>query len=179
MKIDKLIKQRSKQLDVESPPPEVWQAIQKEIRKPQQSTFQWWKVAAILFICFSIGLLIQNRLLQTKVDELASLGDLSEEYSAMEYEYLTQVSMLEETLPLDQIRAKAQYSWIFEELTTLEEINLMYRSDIGKVGNDQLVAALIDYYEKKLKLLKTLELEIERNSKQENNEKTDRNPIRI
>ena len=179
MKIDELIKNRQQHLDVESPPADVWQAIRQEIDNPKQPSFQWWKIAAIIFICFSIGLVIQNRLLQSRVDELASLGDLSDEYAQMERNYVMQVHALEETIPLALAKEELQYTWIFDELSMLEEINLMYRSDIGKIGNDQLVAVLIDYYEKKIKLLKTLELEIERNSKQQNNEKTDTDHIRI
>ena len=179
MKIDDLIRNRKDELDVESPPPEVWQAINNDIKRPDLKSFQWWKVAAVIFVCFSIGLLIQNRLLQSQVDELASLGDFSEEYSKIETDYVSQVSQLEGTIPLEEIKASEEYAWVFEELKMLEEINTMYRSDIGKVSQEQLVAVLIDYYEKKIKLLKKLELEIERNSKQNKNEKTDNDLIRI
>lgn len=179
MKIDELIKQRKDQLDVEHAPPEVWQGISAELKKPKTSHFQWWKVAAIIFICFSIGLFVQNRLLQNQVDELASLGDISEEYSVMENDYITQVNQLQSAIPINELKEQEDYKWIFEELKILEEINTMYRSDIGKVNKEQLVGVLIDYYEKKIKLLKKLELEIERNEKRNTNEKATTDHIRI
>ncbi|MEQ9231256.1 MAG: hypothetical protein RIF46_11290, partial [Cyclobacteriaceae bacterium] len=56
------------------------------------------------------------------------------------------------------------------ELEALEEINKQYRADIGTEADEELlVNALIDYYEKKIRLLKKLELEINR---QKNEERT-------
>lgn len=179
MKIDELIKNRKDKLDVETPPQEVWKAIKEEIRPIKSTSFQWWKVAAIIFVSLSIGLLIQNRLLQSQVDELATLGDISDEYQRIENNYLSQVNLLEGSIPLDELKEDADYTWVFEELVMLEEINTMYRADIGKVSEQQLVAVLIDYYEKKLNLLKTLELEIKRNSNKNDNEKTTTDHIRI
>jgi len=179
MKIDELIKERKNGLDVEAPPAEVWQNIRQEWKPEKKRNFEWWKVAAVIFICLSIGLLIQNRLLWSQVNELASLGDLSDNYAKVEKEYLSQVGFLEESIPLDDLKDIDDYQWIFEELELLEEINTMYRADIGQVNEEQLVGVLIDYYEKKIKLLKKLELEIERNSNRNKNEKTDTDPIRI
>jgi len=179
MKIDELIKQRKDGLDVEAPPTEVWQNIREEWKTEKHPTFEWWKVAAGIFICLSIGLLIQNRLLQSQVDELASLGDLSDDYAKVEKEYLSQVGLLEESIPLNDLKNNEDYQWVFEELQLLEEINMMYRTDIGQVNEEQLVGVLIDYYEKKIKLLKKLEMEIERNSNRNKNEKADTTPIRI
>ena len=179
MKIDELIKNRKNQLDIETPPPEIWQSIRAEIKPAQTSSFQWWKVAAVIFVCISAGLLIQNRLLQSQVDQLASLGDISIEYQRIEQTYLSQVNLLEGSIPIEEIKTDENYDWIFDELSMLEEINTMYRSDIGMASEEQLVAVLIDYYEKKIKLLKTLELEIKRNSKQKNNETTTSDNIRI
>ena len=177
MKIEELLKARKDQLDVEAPPLDAWEGISKQLRSFDSTSFRWWRVAAIIFVCTSIGLLIQNRVLQSNMEELASLGDISSEYSKIEQDYIHQVNQLESTLPLAEINKDESYQWLLEELTTLDEINEMYRSDIGKVSEEQLVAVLIDYYEKKIKLLKKLELEIERNSKQKSNEKTNTNYI--
>ena len=173
MKIEKLIKKRKEQLDVATPPPEVWSNIRQEIKEPGFKRFEWWKVAAVVFICLSIGLIIQNQSLQSQVDELASLSDLSAQHAEIENNYITEVNLLMESTSLEDLKEDDSYGWVFEELTILEEINTMYRSDIGKVKEEQLVEVLIDYYEKKIKLLKKLELEIERNSNRTKNEKTE------
>lgn len=179
MKIEEIIKQRKDELNVEHAPPEVWQAIRKDWQTQSNRPTQWWKVAAILFISTSIGLLIHSITLQNRVDELASLSDLSEEYQKLENGYIQQVNQLETSLPLDEIKSNSDLNWLMEELEMLEKINQLYRADIGKVEEDQLVGVLIDYYEKKIRILKKIELEIERTTKLQNNETTTTDNINI
>lgn len=174
MQIEKLINDRKERLDVESPPAELWQSIRNEWKKENtfQDRFRWWKVAAILFMATSLGMLGYNLFLQNKVEQLASLGDISMKYAEMERAYEDEISKLEENLPINKVNEKDDFAWIFEELGVLEEINNTYRSDIGKnVDQDRLVKVLVDYYEKKIRLLKKLEHEIERKNKLKNNEK--------
>ena len=121
----------------------------------------------------SFGLLIRNFTLQQTIEELASLGDISEEYQEIEENYLVQINQLQNSLPLEELKLREDFSWIFEELENLEEVNQLYRADIGTINNEELIAVLIDYYEKKLRLLKKFELEIKRTQKTENNETTD------
>ena len=179
MKIDELIRQRKDQLDVESPPQEVWDKIRLEISDVKEKQFQWWRVAAVIFICVSIGLVIQNRLLRSQVRQLATLGDISEQYAGIEQDYISQVRQLEQSTSINDLAGEVDYAWVFEELRLLEEINQLYRSDIGTVNEELLVEVLIDYYEKKIKLLKKLELELERNSNRKQNEKVDTDYSRI
>ncbi|MEQ8903756.1 hypothetical protein [Ekhidna sp.] len=179
MNIEEIIKKKKDQLDIESPPAELWDGIKKQWKPEQRSTMQWWKAAAVLFISTSIGLLIHNITLQNKVEELATLGDISEEYKAIEKNYLTEISHLEASIPLKQVKSQQDFVWIFEELETLDQINLMYRQDIGKINKAQLVGVLMDYYEKKIRLLKKLELEIKRTNKFKENEETNTNSISL
>ncbi len=178
MNIEDLIKKRKKELDLDIPPADIWNDIQKEW-KPKKSQFHWWKIAAIVFITLSLGLLINNFSLQKKVDELATLGDISEEYREMENSYVSQINQIESELPLEQIKAQKDLSWILEELNTLEEVNQLYRKDIGVINEDQLVGVLIDYYEKRIRLLKKLELELKRTNKFNENEETNTDNINI
>jgi hypothetical protein len=179
MNIEDIIKKRKDQLDVETPPAELWDGIKKEWKPEQNSAIQWWKVAAVLFIATSIGLLIHNITLQNKVEELATLGDISEEYHEIEKGYLSEISSLEASIPLKQVKSQEAFTWIFEELETLDQINQMYRQDIGKINETQLVGVLMDYYEKKIRLLKKLELEIQRTNKFKKDEETNTNSVSL
>ncbi|MEO1253845.1 MAG: hypothetical protein AAFY41_03025, partial [Bacteroidota bacterium] len=178
MNIEDLIKHRKSELDIETPPPELWNNIQKEW-KSEKRTFQWWKMVAVISITLTIGLLINNWTLQKKVDELASLGDISEKYKKVEDDYISQINQIESSLPIKEIRSKKAYKWITEELNTLEQVNLIYRKDIGSISEDQLVNVLIDYYEKKIRLLKKLELEIKRANKFKEHEENTTDNIRL
>ncbi|SNT31353.1 hypothetical protein SAMN05421640_3367 [Ekhidna lutea] len=178
MNIEELIKNRKDQLNVEFPPDEVWGNIQKSW-KNEKPTSQWWKIAAAVFITLSIGLLLHNISLQSQVDELASLGDISEDYRVMEDDFIAQISTIEAGLEIEKVKSQNDFEWIFQELNTLDEINEMYRKDIGTINSHELTGILIDYYEKKIRLLKKLELEIKRNNKLNENETTDTNSIRM
>jgi len=175
MRIDDIIKKQKNQLDLETPPPEVWDRVKSDWKtesKAESSKFQWWKIAAMVFISTSIVLLLHSLSLQSKVNQLASLGDISKEYKALESKYQSEITSLEMNVNLKEISKNDEFIWIVEEMKTLEEINELYRRDIGHVPDqNQLVKALVDYYEKKIKLLKKLELEINRTQKFNNDEK--------
>lgn len=177
MNIEEAIKNRKDQLDVDTPPPELWDDIRKDWKKERKPG--WWKVAAAIFIATSLGLLIHNISLQNQVEELASLGDLSEEYRDLENNYITEIKNIESSIPIVEVKSQNDFQWIFEELETLDQINILYRQDIGKINEKQLVGVLIDYYEKKIRLLKKLELEIRRTNKLNNNEETDINSVSL
>lgn len=177
MNIEDLIKKRKDQMDVETPPADIWDGIKSEWKA--EKSFSWWKVAAVIFITISFGLLLQNISLQSQVDELATLGDISEEYRAIEDDYLVQISELESTIEISKVRSSDDFAWIFEELNTLDKINTQYREDIGKINEEQLVGVLIDCYEKKIRLLRKLELEIKRTNKFNNDEETYTNSVSL
>ena len=78
MRIEEIIKRQKDLLDVEEPPSELWKDIKAEWKDDAKTPAnQWWKVAAVIFISTSIALLIYSHSLQNKVNELASLGDIS------------------------------------------------------------------------------------------------------
>lgn len=172
MKIDDIIKNKKDLLDVEQPPEELWVNILKEWKKETKSYMKIWKVAAILLLTSTIALLIYTQSLQNQVMRAASLGDISKEYKLLEKDYTGQIEILEASLPLDEIRSNKKFDWLIDELNTLDEINKMYQNDLGKgVAKEQLVGVLIDYYEKRIKLLKKLDLELKRVKKANNKER--------
>ncbi len=163
--IEQQLRDKRDRLDMEEPPKALWNNIRSEWQKPQPQSglVVWWKVAAVLFLISSIALLVHNVVLQQEVDELASLGDISKEYRKIERSYQREINQLTSSLPLEEIIDQEEFAWMMEELEALEEINEHYRKDIGKaVDQDRLVNALMDYYEKKIRILRKLQLEINR-----------------
>lgn len=172
--IEKIVKEKRHQIDVETPPDSLWDGIENKIeipQKPEKKDYSWvWKVAASLFLVTSIVLLA---LLVSKPGDqepqLASLSDISSEYKSIETEYISVIQMIESELKVDEEHRK-EFPWLFEELEYLEVVNTQYREDLSKVSeNEQVIKPLIDYYEKKIKILKRIQLEINR----KNNEKDD------
>lgn len=161
-------------MDVETPPSDVWGNIRRELK---EKNFRVWKAAAAIFLVTTLGLLVYNFSLQEQVEELASLGDISEEYRKVENAYQAEISQLTNQIPMNEVLTTEELSWMLAEMEALEEINKQYRADIGTGADKELlVQALIDYYEKKIRLLRKLELEINR---QKNEERTTHNTSAI
>ncbi len=170
--IEDQIKEKRKELDIEVPSSEVWNGIREGWKKKetQPTSFQWWKIAAAIFFVSTIGLIGYSLYLKKEVEELASLGDISPEYQAIEASYNSEISLLTSTLSIDSLIISDDYGWVAEEMAQLDEINEQYRADIGSDADQELlIRALLDYYEKKIRLLKKLELEIKRQKNEEQN----------
>ncbi len=168
--LEKYISAKRKDLDVEVPPASVWENINRSegFESAPARSFTWmWKAATIALLMISsllIYVLVQD---QNTQDQLLTLGDISEEYRLVQMEYERSIGDLSQSIELEKLD-KSEFGWLIEELEYLDDINEKFREDISKkVNQELLIKALVDYYEKKLKLLRRLELEINR----KNNEK--------
>lgn len=167
--LEKYIIKNREEIDCEQPPSFVWKSIEKELpATPSQTSFTWmWKAATIslLLVCSALIYLVSIKENNTR---LYSLGDISEEYMVMEKNYQLTIQTLETSLAIDDLK-RDDYAWVFEELEHLDKVNEQFRRDLSESRYDaRLIDALIDYYEKKLKLLKILELEINRRNNEKN-----------
>ena len=165
--IEELLRENRQELDVESPPSDAWEKIRGEFHsfheQKKQPAFSWWKVAAVIFLISTVGLIGHNIFLHQRVEELASLGDIAEEYAPIEKSYQTEINQLTSRIHVKEALSQKDLAWMADELKALEEVNKQYRGDIGTDADQELIVqALIDYYEKKIRLLKKLELEINR-----------------
>lgn len=164
MKVEELIKARKDQLDLDSPPDELWQGIQEGWKK-QPKYPPLWKYAAILLIGVSTALMFYSLSLQQRVDQLTALSDVSESYRDLEQGYITQISLLEEKLDLKRLASNKEFEWLLNELMLLDEINEVFLRDLStNAPKDQVVKAIIDYYEKKIRILNKLEQEQKRST---------------
>ena len=70
MKIEDIIKKQKNQLDIEIPDSELWNNIKNEWKEgSNKNSFSWWKVAALVFISLSFGLLMYSLSLKNQVNE--------------------------------------------------------------------------------------------------------------
>ncbi len=169
--IEKLIRQKRKELDVESPPEQLWENIESNVRLNHHSQFGlFWKIAAVLFFGTTVTLLIILNSRGTEDNRLATLGDISEEYKALENDYQQVIQLIETELKIEEKHRK-EFPWLFEELEILEKVNQQYQQDLKlHKNNDQVIRPLIDYYEKKIKILKRIQLEINRRKNEKDTE---------
>jgi len=158
----KYAEEQRDQFDIDTPTEDVWENITNKVGFQKKTNYNWiWKAAAVLLL-ISSGLLSYLLWNQQATNQLPNLSNLSGPYEEMERDYQLAISQLTRQLETENYDA-SEYIWIFDELAHLDEINVKYREDLkeGQV-NEKLIEALIDHYEKKLKLLKKLELEINR-----------------
>lgn len=147
-------------LNVEEAPDGAWEKIKTAVPGKKQVT-HWWRVAAVLFFISTAGILVWTMQNQQPAKSIA-LGDISREYKQLERHYQSDVQRLMSSISWTE-DDRTEFAWIFEELNLLDEMKVSYEEDLAKTGKtEQVVPILIDYYEKKIKLLKKLELEINR-----------------
>jgi hypothetical protein len=160
--LEKYILKNRQDLDHETPPDFILSAINEELFKTKKRPVWLWKAATVLLL-ITTSVLLYVQLSQNLVtSKIPQLGHLSPEYQSIENDYQNTINAIQVKLNLNEID-KEEFGWLLDELNYLEKINLDFRKDLSSQANqEKLVATLIDYYEKKLKILKRLELEINR-----------------
>ncbi|MBK6285027.1 MAG: hypothetical protein IPF54_22435 [Draconibacterium sp.] len=129
----------------------------------------FWKIAAV----FLFGVLITYGVVKESTKQqvvIVTLADISKDLRQQEAELKLIVDKKwEEIKPLSAAE-KTQFQFLLDELNELDKIYNTYEKDLYEIGkNEQIINALLDYYEKKIRILNRLSLEIQ---KQKNHEKT-------
>jgi hypothetical protein len=168
--IEKYLKENRLMLDADQPDDErIWSRISNEIKNDNQYQSGWfWKIATV----FLLGVLISYVVLKETSKEqlvIVTLSDFSKESGQREAELKLIVDKKwEEITPLSEDE-KSQFRFLFDELHELDKVYKTYEKDLSEIGgNEQIVNALLDYYEKKLKILNRLSLEIQKQKINEN-----------
>lgn len=169
MDIEKYLKQNRLKLDTDEPDDEyIWNGIKNGLNRNQKTPSGWfWKIAAV----FLLGVLLTYVFVKENPKEqvvIITLADVSKELGNHEAELQQIVNKKwEEINPLSE-EEKQQFKFLFDELTELDKVYKTYENDLYTSGeNEQIIAVLLDYYEKKIRILNRLSLEIQ---KQKNNE---------
>jgi len=170
--LEKYLKEQRLKLDVEDPEPDiVWEGISNQLHQNnKQNLPQWfWKVAAIFLFVVSATYFVVNET-SDKQMVIVQLSDISEELGNKEASLQKVVNakweMVEQELPEDN----SEIQFLLNELNNLDQIYATYQKDLNNtIDNEPVIHVLLDYYEKKIKVLNRILLEIE---KQENHEKT-------
>lgn len=169
--LEKYIKNHRESLDLAQPDPENWEKIRQK-RIPTKKNYHFWKIAATILLLTTIALSLLLIRQQTSESSLASLEDMGPEYKEMEQQYKKDINFLAAEIDYSLLE-KRNYDWMLQELESLDNVNKVFRKDINKTANrEKLIDILIDHYEKKIKLLRRLELETKRIKNESDNDKT-------
>lgn len=154
------------ELDVYEAPVGKWKEIEKQVFKHSNVStgVNWWRIAAsiLLFVSVSMGYF----LIQTNRGP-NSLSDLSPAYQQLEMKYQHEIDQTYASLQLGDIDTR-HVQWLLEELTLIDSMQNEYLPDLSNESNqERVIMVLIDQYEKKLKILRKIELEINRQKNEE------------
>lgn len=168
--LEKYLKKQRFKLDVEEPEQDlIWEGVRNGLQKKKRSLTEWfWKVAAVFLLIVSTTYFVVNETKEKQIVVLA-LSDISEDLGKRESE-LKQLVDLKWTQVQHQLPPENKdLQFLLNELHELDEIYLSYQKDLNKtLNNEPIIRAMLDYYEKKTKILNRLLLEIEKQKYHEN-----------
>lgn len=167
MKLDEWIKNHREDFDQVDAPDQLWSDISKAVPQQRKPAPYWlYAAAAALLLAMGLGLYKFQNPTSSHLN-----GHLPQAFLAQEQSYQRDVQAVKQQLDLSTLSENPDYQWVFEELAHLDRINQQYRRDAEYlVPQEELMAVLIDNYEKRLRLLRRLQMELERNQRHHENE---------
>jgi hypothetical protein len=171
-KFEEFLKNNRQQLDVESPDDQlIWGGINSELRQKPKSVFRnFWKAAAVILLLMSSGYFIYNEFFKSQpLVYTISLSDIDPNYAVMETNYLLVIDNKMQELGQVSSSSIENITVYREELINLDEMYEEYQHDFVELGeNERLIMAMMDYYEKKMRVLDRMLMEIQKQKDYEN-----------
>lgn len=169
-KLEELLKNNKQQLDFDEPNDElIWKGISSELnsKKSQARLVLSWAAVLVPLVGLGIYFLSENIKPDNPQDEMVySLSDLGPEWKELEANYEADIE--DKMLLINEQAPGEKLEMLMDQLKILDEVNLQYRKDIPSVNDERLINTLIDYYEKKTRILEKILMEIEREKRHEN-----------
>ena len=174
IKLEKYLKNKREQLDVEDPDKlMLWEGIRKELNTKKHSLgFNVWKVAAIFLTVFTLSYIIYNEVSKESEMEFTlaqihqSLGDREQEYKNIILEKMQSSNIQDaEAYPEDNI-----FPALFNELVELDTIYAEAMQDLEQHGYlERTVDIIFDTYEKRIRILEKIIMESQKSERYETN----------
>jgi len=177
--IEKYLNKNRELLDVESPDDtRIWKRIsvgiqqgriQHTINRPVRPLVKFARIAALIFILFSVGYITKDIIDRREANRDVTLSDISETLGRKEKEYRTLV-----TLKTDEVKAFSSTDnliirQLFGEIKKLDVVYDQSLKDLKEKGyNEKIVNTIFDTYEKKIHLLELIILESNKLASHEN-----------
>ncbi len=170
LEIEKYLRKNRWKLDADTPDDElIWDGIQQKMnRQHNQPNNRFWKIAAVFLLGILATYVVVKETTEDKI-VVVTLSDISKDLGEQEAELkLTVAKKWKEIEPLTAAE-KSEFKFLFDEMNELDKVYKIYEQELYNNGeNEQIIHALLDYYEKKIRLLNRLSLEIEKQKNYEN-----------
>lgn len=170
--IEKYLKEQRLKLDVEEPEQDIiWEGIRSGLHDKKRNTLpDWfWKVAAIFIFVISATYFVVNETSEKQI-VVVQLSDISNDLGEQENQLKQLVDLKWNQVQQQLPEGNTDLQFLLDELNELDKIYTIYQKDLNQtINNEPVIRAMLDNYEKRIKILNRLVLEIE---KQKRDEKT-------
>ncbi len=171
-KFEEYLEKNRQHLDVEDPDNHlIWEGISRDLaRKSKSGYLVFWKVAAIFLLLVSTTYFVYNEFIGPRQNIYSiTVGDIDPDFAAKETGYLLVIDNKMQELGQVSSAGVENIEMYYEELENLDEMYREYQLDFYELGkNERLIMAMMDYYEKKMRILDRLLMEIKKQKDYEN-----------
>ncbi len=163
---EKYLESQHQHLDVEEPDDNlIWEGISNDLNKKRNTkTGLFWKAAAIIIFLVSSTYILYNEFYLSEPDIYhITLSEIEPAYAGKVANYRVdfenKLKLVDAMKPFDTKSLEA----FFTELSTLDDMYKEYQEDYSNYGyNEQLLRAMLDYYEKRVRILDRMLMEIQK-----------------
>lgn len=168
--LEEIIKENRLRLDVEEPENDlVWEGVRGGLNKKQKLPDWFWKVAAIFIFVVSATYFVANETSKKQV-VIVTLSDISKDLGTQEQALQQQVNLKWELVEKRLPDNDPEIQFLINQLNELDAIYVDYQKDLNRtLDNEPVIRAMLDNYDKKIRILNRLLMEIE---KEKDHEKT-------
>lgn len=163
---EKYLESQRKHLDVDEPDDKlIWDGISHELNKKRISkTGVFWKAAAIFIFLVSSTYILYNEFYRSAPDIYKiTLSQIEPAYAGRVTNYTLDFENKMEQLDAMKPFDARSLEMFFTELSSLDDMYKEYQEDYSNYGyNEQLLRAMLDYYEKRVRILDRMLMEIQK-----------------
>lgn len=161
--LEKILREKRLKLDVEEPENDlIWEGIRSGLRKRKHLPDWFWKAAAIFIFVISATYFVANERSKKQVVVL-TLSDISSELGKQEQTLKQQVNLKWEEVEQQLPDNDPEIQFLLQQLNDLDAIYTTYQKDLNRtLDNEPVIRAMLDYYEKKTRILNRLLMETEK-----------------
>jgi hypothetical protein len=165
-KFEKYLIDNRNRLDVEEPDDRlIWNGISNNLNKRRNTVnVNVWKAAALILVLITTSYFVFDRYFSQKQKIYSvTLGDIDPSLSETENEYIMIINSKMNQIGHIDPSLNDILKDCFGELENLDKMYREYQRDFYQLGyNERLIRAISDYYEKKVRILNRMLMEIQK-----------------
>lgn len=154
-------------MDVEEPDDHlIWDGISRELENKKHGGFRnFWKAAAVIILMVSLTYVFYNEFYRQQPQNIynITLSDIKPEYADKVSGYRAAFEQKMAEVNQQNTGGIEKLDFFFRELNSLDTMYRQYQEDYHNYGYDErLVKAMLDYYEKRVRVLDRMLMEIQK-----------------